>query len=354
MIVRGEAGDRYPWQPLTLAQQLALTAAAHPDRDALVVRRPAALVGRDAARGAARRPRVAGRGGGEGRPRGGVGPQPHRVDPAVAGRELDRRGDRGRQHALQDRGGRLHPASVRREAAGDGRGVRGHRLPRDARPAARGGPAGAARRARDRHTGVGRVPRRAGQRDRRRRDRLRRPELHRLHQWHHRLPEGRGALQPRPAQRVLDLRGDGHRRLQPRDEPHAVLPHRRRVHGRAAAADHRRRDDPDGALGPGRGLPPDRARARHRPERHPDPLHRPAQPRRARHRRCQLAEDRLDRRGQQPARGHPGDRRPARDEGHPPGLRHDRDDLDHHDPEARRPARGDRLRPRASRSRTSS
>jgi fatty-acyl-CoA synthase len=36
MIVRGQAGDRYPWQPITLAQQLALTADAHPDRDALV------------------------------------------------------------------------------------------------------------------------------------------------------------------------------------------------------------------------------------------------------------------------------------------------------------------------------
>ena len=36
MIVRGEAGDRYPWKPVTLAQQLAVTAAAHPDRDALV------------------------------------------------------------------------------------------------------------------------------------------------------------------------------------------------------------------------------------------------------------------------------------------------------------------------------
>src|SRR3954452_23633078 len=36
MIVRGEAGDRYPWQPITLAQQLALTASAHPGRDALV------------------------------------------------------------------------------------------------------------------------------------------------------------------------------------------------------------------------------------------------------------------------------------------------------------------------------
>src|SRR3954468_21593518 len=36
MIVRGEAGDRYPWEPITLAQQLARTAAAHPDRDALV------------------------------------------------------------------------------------------------------------------------------------------------------------------------------------------------------------------------------------------------------------------------------------------------------------------------------
>ena len=29
---------------------------------------------------------------------------------------------------------------------------------------------------------------------------------------HHRLPEGRRALQPGAAQRVLDLRGDGHRR----------------------------------------------------------------------------------------------------------------------------------------------
>ena len=36
MIVRGEAGDRYPWEPITLAQQLARTAATHPDRDALV------------------------------------------------------------------------------------------------------------------------------------------------------------------------------------------------------------------------------------------------------------------------------------------------------------------------------
>jgi fatty-acyl-CoA synthase len=36
MIVRGQAGDRYPWEPITLAQQLARTAAAHPDRDALV------------------------------------------------------------------------------------------------------------------------------------------------------------------------------------------------------------------------------------------------------------------------------------------------------------------------------
>src|SRR4051812_47692756 len=36
MIVRGKAGDRYPWKPITLAQQLAATAAAHPDRDALV------------------------------------------------------------------------------------------------------------------------------------------------------------------------------------------------------------------------------------------------------------------------------------------------------------------------------
>ena len=36
MIVRGDAGDRYPWEPITLAQQLARTAAAHPDRDALV------------------------------------------------------------------------------------------------------------------------------------------------------------------------------------------------------------------------------------------------------------------------------------------------------------------------------
>ena len=36
MIVRGEAGDRYPWKPVTLAQQLAVTAEAHPDRDALV------------------------------------------------------------------------------------------------------------------------------------------------------------------------------------------------------------------------------------------------------------------------------------------------------------------------------
>src|SRR3954451_8296576 len=36
MIVRGEAGARYPWKPITLAQQLALTAGAHPDRDALV------------------------------------------------------------------------------------------------------------------------------------------------------------------------------------------------------------------------------------------------------------------------------------------------------------------------------
>jgi fatty-acyl-CoA synthase len=36
MIVRGEAGDRYPWEPITLAQQLARTAAAHPGRDALV------------------------------------------------------------------------------------------------------------------------------------------------------------------------------------------------------------------------------------------------------------------------------------------------------------------------------
>jgi fatty-acyl-CoA synthase len=36
MIVRGEAGDRYPWRPITLAQQLALTAEAHPQREALV------------------------------------------------------------------------------------------------------------------------------------------------------------------------------------------------------------------------------------------------------------------------------------------------------------------------------
>jgi len=36
MIVRGDAGDRYPWEPITLAQQLARTAATHPDRDALV------------------------------------------------------------------------------------------------------------------------------------------------------------------------------------------------------------------------------------------------------------------------------------------------------------------------------
>ena len=36
MIVRGESGDRYPWEPITLAQQLARTAEAHPDRDALV------------------------------------------------------------------------------------------------------------------------------------------------------------------------------------------------------------------------------------------------------------------------------------------------------------------------------
>jgi acyl-CoA synthetase (AMP-forming)/AMP-acid ligase II len=36
MIVKGEAGDRYRWAPITLAQQLATTAAAHPDRDALV------------------------------------------------------------------------------------------------------------------------------------------------------------------------------------------------------------------------------------------------------------------------------------------------------------------------------
>ena len=36
MIVRGASGDRYPWEPITLAQQLARTAAAHPDRDALV------------------------------------------------------------------------------------------------------------------------------------------------------------------------------------------------------------------------------------------------------------------------------------------------------------------------------
>ena len=36
MIVRGEAGDRYPWKPITLAPRLERTAAAHPDRDALV------------------------------------------------------------------------------------------------------------------------------------------------------------------------------------------------------------------------------------------------------------------------------------------------------------------------------
>ena len=40
---------------------------------------------------------------------------------------------------------------------------------------------------------------------------------------------------------------------------------------------------------PAEALPADRARARHGAERHPDALHRPAQPRRARHRRCQLA-----------------------------------------------------------------
>jgi fatty-acyl-CoA synthase len=36
MLVRGEAGGRYPWQPITLAEQLERTAEAHPDRDAMV------------------------------------------------------------------------------------------------------------------------------------------------------------------------------------------------------------------------------------------------------------------------------------------------------------------------------
>ncbi len=36
MIVRGEAGERYPWEPLTLAQRLERTAAEHGARDALV------------------------------------------------------------------------------------------------------------------------------------------------------------------------------------------------------------------------------------------------------------------------------------------------------------------------------
>ena len=35
-VVRGEAGTRFPWEPITLATQLERTAAAHGDRDALV------------------------------------------------------------------------------------------------------------------------------------------------------------------------------------------------------------------------------------------------------------------------------------------------------------------------------
>ena len=36
MVVTGTAGERYPWEPLTIAQLLERTAVAHAERDALV------------------------------------------------------------------------------------------------------------------------------------------------------------------------------------------------------------------------------------------------------------------------------------------------------------------------------
>ena len=233
MIVRGEAGDRYPWKPITLAQQLALTAAAHPDRDALVFedrRLSWAETQREVTR-VARALRAAGVERGD-----HVAVWvPNHIEWILLWLGANSIGAVivADQHPLQDRGGRLHPAPVRREAAGDGRRVRGidylamlARLREEDLPELRdvlviGTP------------GMGRVPR------------LRRmveidvdaiayddPSFI-VYTRHHRLPERRGALQPRAAQRVLDLRGDGHRRVEPGDEPHAVLPHRRRVHGRA-------------------------------------------------------------------------------------------------------------------------
>ena len=66
-VVRGEAGTRFPWEPITLATQLERTAAAHGDRDALVTAggRLSWAQTREAARGVAKALLAAGIGRGD-------------------------------------------------------------------------------------------------------------------------------------------------------------------------------------------------------------------------------------------------------------------------------------------------
>ena len=213
--------------------------------------------------------------------------------------------------------------------------------------------AGAARaRARDllRHPGVGRAPggrqrdlHRRGARPRRR-GRLRRPDQHPVHERHDRLPQGRDALPPQhPQQRLLRGRAHPPHGRGPALHPRPLLPllrpgdgqprlhHPRRLHGHPRGLVRARGH---AARRPGRAL--------HRPLRRAHDVHRRARAQRLRRVRPDQPAHRDHGRLAVPGRGHAAGHRPHAHGGGDHRLRHDRD-LAGLDPDRRRrPARAPR------------
>ena len=310
MIVRGEAGDRYPWKPITLAQQLAVTAEAHPDRDALVFadrRLTWAETQREVTR-VARALRAAGVQRGDHvavwvpnhiewillwLAANSIGAVIVAVNTRYKTEEVAyilRQSDAKLLVMVGEFVGIDYLAMLAR--------LREEDLPELRDVLVIGTPEWDA------------FLDAAGRRDRRRRDRLRRPELHRLHQ---RAPRATRRAPCTPAACCATSARSPRRWTS--TPTSRVMNHMPFFHIAGACTGVLPPLITGGAMilmerwDPTEALPADRARARHRAQRHPDALHRPAQPRRARQRRCQLAEDRLDRRRQQPARGDRGDRR---------------------------------------------
>ena len=218
MIVRGEAGDRYPWEPITLAQQLRADRRGAPRPRRARVRRPAADAGRET------------RARGDAASRGRCGPRacergdhvavwvPNHIEwillwlgansigaviVAVNTRYkteevayILRQSDAKLLVMVDEFVGIDYLAMLARLREEDLPELRDVVVIGDA----------------PRHARGTRSSTRAG---RRRSTSTRSPTTTRASsstRRHHRLPEGRRALQPRAAQRVLDLRGDGHRR----------------------------------------------------------------------------------------------------------------------------------------------